>query len=100
MPSTSTSRHDTPVVTHHGARATCACDSRCQATWPAIPKTSDPTADHRAKRRVRTEITGLDDSHARSAYAAYASTPTGRVTAVSRPSVPVRSQKPPGYARR
>jgi hypothetical protein len=44
----------------------------------------EKTADHLANRRVRPLTACSPASQARSAYAAYASTPTGRVMAVSR----------------
>ena len=50
-----------------------------------MPSISDPIADHRANRRVRSDTMLLVESHARSAYA---STPNGRVTAVLRCSEP------------
>src|SRR6266704_5626558 len=49
-----------------------------------MPSVKEQIADHLANRRVRP-LTGCSpDSQARSAYAAYASTPTGRVMDVSR----------------
>src|SRR6266702_5178296 len=49
-----------------------------------MPSAKEQTADHLANRRVRP-LTGCSRaSQARSAYAAYASTPTGRVKDVSR----------------
>src|SRR6476660_6700283 len=49
-----------------------------------MPSAKEQIADHLANRRVRP-LTGCSPlSHARSAYAAYASTPTGRVIDVSR----------------
>src|SRR6185312_462019 len=49
-----------------------------------MPSAKEQIADHLANRRVRP-LTGCSRaSQARSAYAAYASTPTGRVMDVSR----------------
>ena len=53
-------------------------------TCPAIPSARDSSADHFAKRRVRGLTACSPASQARSAYAAYASTPTGSVIEVSR----------------
>src|SRR6185312_4880297 len=49
-----------------------------------MPSVKEQIADHLANRRVRPLIACPSDSQARSAYAAYASTPTGRVMDVSR----------------
>src|ERR1700734_3943886 len=49
-----------------------------------MPSAKEQIADHLANRRVRPLIDGSSASQARSAYAAYASTPTGRVMDVSR----------------
>src|ERR1017187_9978273 len=49
-----------------------------------MPSANEQIADHLANRRVRALIERSRASQARSAYAAYASTPTGRVMAVSR----------------
>jgi hypothetical protein len=84
MPRTSTGRQDTTVVIAHGARTILAWAIRWKATCPAIPSASEQITDHRANRRVRALIAGSRISQARSAYAAYASTPTGSVMAVSR----------------
>ncbi len=65
------------MVTGHGARAVPAWASRWQATCPAMPSAKEQIADHLANRRVRP-LTGCSRvSQARSAYAAYASTPGG-----------------------
>jgi hypothetical protein len=53
-------------------------------TCPAIPSAKDSIADHLANRRVRGLTACSPASQARSAYAAYASTPTGSVMEVSR----------------
>ena len=53
-------------------------------TCPAIPSAKESIADHFANRRVRGLIACSPASQARSAYAAYASTPTGSVMEVSR----------------
>src|SRR5206468_12837652 len=77
-------RQDTIVVTSHGARAIPAWASKWYATCPAMPSAKEQIADHLANRRVRP-LTGCPSvSQARSAYAAYASTPTGKVMDVSR----------------
>ena len=49
-----------------------------------MPRAKEQIADHLANRRVRPLIACSPVSQARSAYAAYASTPTGRVMDVSR----------------
>src|SRR6266481_5142536 len=49
-----------------------------------MPSVKEQIADHLANRRVRPLIESSLASQARSAYAAYASTPTGRVMDVSR----------------
>src|SRR6267378_1815253 len=49
-----------------------------------MPSAKEQIADHLANRRVRPLIDSSPASQARSAYAAYASTPTGRVMDVSR----------------
>src|SRR5258707_2736098 len=49
-----------------------------------MPSAKEQIADHLANRRVRSLIDSSPVSQARSAYAAYASTPTGRVMDVSR----------------
>src|ERR1700730_19117319 len=49
-----------------------------------MPSAKEQIADHLANRRVRSLIECPSASQARSAYAAYASTPTGRVMDVSR----------------
>src|SRR5579863_7558450 len=49
-----------------------------------MPSAKEQIADHLANRRVRPLIESSPASQARSAYAAYASTPTGRVMDVSR----------------
>src|SRR5271165_6785883 len=49
-----------------------------------MPSANEQIADHLANRRVRPLIEGSPAIQARSAYAAYASTPTGRVMDVSR----------------
>src|SRR5437016_13291856 len=49
-----------------------------------MPSVKAPIADHLANQRVRSLIECSPLSQARSAYAAYASTPTGRVMDVSR----------------
>src|SRR5712672_3077577 len=49
-----------------------------------MPSAKEQIADHLANRRVRPLIECSLLSQARSAYAAYASTPTGRVMDVSR----------------
>src|SRR5712671_6445223 len=49
-----------------------------------MPSVKEQIADHLANRRVRPLIACSRASQARSAYAAYASTPTGRVMDVSR----------------
>src|SRR5579872_526550 len=51
-------------------------------TCPAMPSTRAPTADLMANFRARSGAPGI--SHAPSAYAPYASTPTGSVIAVFR----------------
>ena len=52
-------------------------------TCPAIPSASDSSADHFANRRVLGLTASCPASQARSAYAAYASTPTVSVIEVS-----------------
>src|SRR5260370_42711216 len=47
-----------------------------------MPSSNDPIADHFANCRVRSPVHGPAASHARSAYAPYASTPIGSVIAV------------------
>src|SRR5256885_16974052 len=49
-----------------------------------MPSAKEQIADHLANRRVRPLTDSSPVSQARSAYAAYASTPTGRVMDVSR----------------
>src|SRR5438552_8217036 len=49
-----------------------------------MPSAKEQIADHLANRRVRPLTACSRASQARSAYAAYASTPTGRVMDVSR----------------
>src|ERR1700689_4163907 len=49
-----------------------------------MPSVKEKIADHLANRRGRPLTGGLRARQARSAYAAYASTPTGRVMDVSR----------------
>src|SRR2546429_9122273 len=49
-----------------------------------MPSAKEQIADHLANRRVRPLIACSPLSQARSAYAAYASTPTGKVMDVSR----------------
>src|SRR5271157_529810 len=51
-----------------------------------MPSANEQIADHLANRRVRPLTEFPPASQARSAYAAYASTPTGRVMDVSRRS--------------
>ncbi len=63
------------MVTGHGARAAPAWASRWYATCPAMPSVKEQIADHLANRRVRPLTEYPSDSQARSAYAAYASTP-------------------------
>lgn len=59
--------------------------SRCAATVrSSLPSVKEQIADHLANRRVRPLTVCSSASQARSAYAAYASTPTGRVMDVSR----------------
>jgi hypothetical protein len=70
MVRTRTGRHDTTVVTGHGARAIWAWAIWWKATCPAMPSTSEPIADHFANRRVRPLIGRSRASQARSAYAA------------------------------
>jgi hypothetical protein len=62
---------------------------------PAIPYARAPSADQRANLRACGGDAG--DIHAPSAYAAYASTPTGRVIAVLtvRPLMPGSSRTGP-----
>jgi hypothetical protein len=50
-----TGRHDTIVVTGHGARAIPAWASRWLATCPAMPSANEQIADHLANRRVRAD---------------------------------------------
>ena len=49
-----------------------------------MPSAKEQIADHLANRRVRSLIQSARASQARSAYAAYASTPIGSVMAVSK----------------
>ena len=61
MPRTRTGRQDTAVVMAQGAWL---------ATCPAMPRSRDPIAERRAKRRVRLEMVVLVVSQARRAQAA------------------------------
>lgn len=90
-PVTTTSREATPAPSLTKVPC-CAWSStatrmvsRCAATVrSSLPSVKEQIADHLANRRVRPLTVCSSASQARSAYAAYASTPTGRVMDVSR----------------